>query len=178
VALWDMQGASIVQGQIIAANPGPTWHIKAVTDVNNDHKSDITWENDNGSIAIWQMNGADIISGSVLANPGNSWTLLGSPTAMRFIYSTAANEVLTANPVTPDEFVLTQLAPGMHTISGFNPTQDIIELDSAMFRTVGPVLSATEAVVGGSLIHVGSSANVFLQGVDKASLHDSNFALS
>jgi hypothetical protein len=47
-----------------------------------------------------------------------------------------------------------------------------------MFRTVGTVLSATEAVVGGSLIHVGSSANVFLQGVDKASLHDSNFALS
>jgi hypothetical protein len=176
VAVWDMNGAAVARGAIVSGNPGPTWHIKGVADFNNDGKSDISWQNDDGSVAIWQMNGANIVSGAVLANPGTSWNLLGSDQHMRFVYSAAANETLNGNPVTPDEFVLTNIAAGTHTIAAFNPTQDVIELSRNLFGSADAVLAATTETQAGSLIHVGGST-VLIAGIDTWALHASNFAL-
>ena len=45
-------------------NPGPTWHIMATGDFNGDSKSDILWQNDDGTPAIWLMNGSTVLSNS------------------------------------------------------------------------------------------------------------------
>ena len=42
-------------------------------DFNGDGKSDILWQNDNGSPAIWTMDGTNITGGAVLPNPGPTW---------------------------------------------------------------------------------------------------------
>jgi hypothetical protein len=178
VAIWDMHGSTIVQGGIVASNPGPTWHVEAVGDFNNDGKTDIAWQNDDGSVAVWNMNGTDIVSGSVLSNPGTSWSVLGGADNMRFIYSGPGGETLAATPTTPDEFVFTNAAAGAHTIAGFNPTQDMIELSSAQFGSFADVQAATTATAAGALIQLGNSSSLLLAGLDAGSLHASNFALA
>ena len=61
-------------------NPGPSWHIKARGDFNGDGKSDLLWQNDDGTPAIWLMNGTNAVSvgASAHSNPGPSWQIEGS----------------------------------------------------------------------------------------------------
>jgi len=178
VAIWDMQGGTIVGGTADGLDPGPTWHIKATGDFTNDGKTDIVWQNDNGSVALWEMSGATISAGAILANPGTSWNVLGGNNNMEFIYSGSANETLAATPTTPDEFVFTAVAAGAHTITGFNTTQDIIELPGAHFASFADVEAATTTTAGGAMINLGNSTSLLLAGVDATSLHASNFALA
>ena len=172
-----MQGASIIRGDIVASNPGPSWHIKAVGDFNNDGNADISWQNDEGSVAVWDMHGSNIVAGALLANPGTSWSLLGGQN-IRFIHSTSANDTLAATPTTPDEFVFTNVSAGDHTITGFDVRQDIIELSRAVFGGFAAVQAATSAATGGTLIHLGASSSLLLAGVDASSLLASNFVLA
>jgi subtilisin-like proprotein convertase family protein len=50
-------------------------------DFNNDDKSDILWQDDNGSVAVWFMDGVNLISASAL-NPGRlndtNWRMFGT----------------------------------------------------------------------------------------------------
>jgi WD40 repeat protein len=171
VALWDMSGANILGAGVVAVNPGPTWHIKGTG------ATDIVFQNDNGSVAVWQMSGLNVIGGGVVAvNPGTAWNALDDN--MRFIYSTSANETLAATPEAPDEFVFTNAAAGPHTIDGFNPLQDMIELSKAQFASFSEVQAATSAISGGAMINLGNGGSLLLPGVDTASLHASNFALA
>ena len=50
-------------GAVGPFNPGPSWHIKGTGDFNGDGKSDILWQNDDGTPAIWLMDGMNVISG-------------------------------------------------------------------------------------------------------------------
>ena len=72
-----MNGTSYIGGAVVG-NPGASWHVKGSGDFNGDGKSDILWQNDNGTPAIWLMNGANKIGGGTLSNPGVSWHLKGS----------------------------------------------------------------------------------------------------
>ena len=56
-------------------NPGPSWQIKATGDFNGDGKSDILWQNNDGTPAIWLMNGINRVSNSAAGpfNPGPTW---------------------------------------------------------------------------------------------------------
>ena len=93
------------------------------------------------------MSGTNVIGGgAVVDNPGTAWNVLDDN--MRFIYSTSANETLEATPATPDEFVFTSFATGSHTISGFNPVQDMIEFSKAQFASFADVQAATSAISG------------------------------
>ena len=62
-AMWSMNGASATAVGGVGPfgpfpfNPGPSWHIKDNGDFNDDGKSDILWQNDNGTPSIWLMNG-------------------------------------------------------------------------------------------------------------------------
>jgi len=62
------------------SNPGPTWHIKDTGDFNDDGRSDILWQNDDGTPAIWLMNGlTQQAMGAVgPSNPGPTWHVVGT----------------------------------------------------------------------------------------------------
>ena len=178
VAVWDMSGTNIVGGGLLtAANPGPTWHIKGTGDFNSDGHTDIAFQNDDGTVAIWEMSGTNVIGGgAVVDNPGTAWNLIDA--TMRFIYSTSANETLKASPATPDEFVFTGFATGSHTISGFNPVQDLIEFSKAQFASFADVQASTSAITAGAMINLGGGSSLLLPGVNAGSLHASNFVLA
>ena len=177
VALWEMSGLDVIGGGMVNANnPGPTWHIKATGDYNSDGRTDIAFQNDNGTVAVWDMNGTNLVGAGIVSNPGPTWQVYDDN--MRFIYSAAANETLAATPATPDEFVFTSFAAGPHTIDGFNPMQDMIELSKVQFASFAAVEAATTATAGGALINLGDGSSLLLAGVTPASLHASDFALA
>ena len=62
--------APTITGAAALPNPGPTWHVDAAADFNGDGKSDILWQNDNGTPAIWTMDGTNITGAAALPNPG------------------------------------------------------------------------------------------------------------
>jgi hypothetical protein len=177
IAIWDMQGTTVVQAGY-APDPGPTWHVEGTGDFNNDGKTDIVLQNDSGTVAVWEMSGTTITSASLIANPPSAWHLLGSDENMRFISSGAANEVLTATPTTPEEFLFNNPAAGAHTISGFSTVQDMIELSGAQFADFAAVQAATTATAAGAVINLGNSTSLLLQGVDASTLHARDFMLT
>jgi serralysin len=72
-----MDGLNILQGANVGFNPGPTWHALKAEDFNGDGKSDILWQNDDGTAAVWLMNGASLVSGAnVGVDPGSNWHVI------------------------------------------------------------------------------------------------------
>ena len=177
IVVWDMNGTTIIGGGNVA-NPGPTWHVQGTGDFNNQGKNGVVLQNEDGSVVVWQMNGLQVVGGGPLANPGPTWSVFGSGETMRFIHSSAANETLAATPTNPDEFIFTSVAAGLHTITGFNAIQDIVELSAAQFATFTAVQQATTTIPGGTMINLGNATSLMLTGVDPSSLHASNFALT
>ena len=112
-------------------------------------------------------------------NPGPTWSVTGeSENTVRFVQSASAGEILAATPTTPEEFVFTNAAAGVHTITGFNPVQDRIELPLAQFGSFAAVQGATFATSGGAEINLGQGALLLLPGVNPTALHASDFALT
>jgi len=175
VAVWDMNGTT-VQASTVIADPGPAWHIVGTGDYDSNGMTDIVFQSDGGQVAIWEMNHATIAAAALLANPGTAWSVVDN--SMRFIYSAAANEILTAAPATPEEFVFTSYAAGTHTIAGFNPAQDMIELLNAQFASYADVQAAMSLVPGAVAINLGGGSSLLLPGVDPAVLHAGNFVLT
>ncbi|HTB44158.1 MAG TPA: hypothetical protein VK741_11075 [Acetobacteraceae bacterium] len=177
VAIWDVaNGTTITQASVIA-NPGPTWHVVGAGEFTGGNTPDILLQNENGSVAVWEVNDGTIAAASVLANPGTSWSVTGSDT-MRFIYSGSAGETLAATPTTPEEFVFTSAAAGEHTITGFTPMLDTIELNGGQFSSFAAVEAATSATQAGAMINLENGASLLLAGVEPGSLNANNFALT
>ena len=180
--IWEMNGTEITKGGAVGVNgaavdPGSNWHIVGTGDFNNDGKTDIVFRDQTGAVVTWEMNGTEIVSAAQLANPGVSWNSVGNG-AMQFVYSAGAGETLTASAQVPDEFVFTSYAAGAHTIAGFNASQDVIQLSAAKFASFADVQQATTASGGGAMINLGNGSSLALSGVNPATLHASNFALS
>ncbi len=78
VAIWQMNGATLVDGAVVGTIP-TDWKIQdGAGDYNADGKSDFLWRNDNGQVAIWQMNGATLVDGSLVSVPVPAdWTIQG-----------------------------------------------------------------------------------------------------
>jgi hypothetical protein len=80
-AMWSMNGvtATAVGGVgpfgPFPSNPGPSWHIKDDGDFDGNGKSDILWQNNDGTPLIWLMNGftAQSMGAAGSFNPGPSW---------------------------------------------------------------------------------------------------------
>ena len=63
VQVWELNGASSGNQIMAKLNVSPlagSWHIQGIGDFNNDGKSDILLENDNGTIRLWEMDGNHI----------------------------------------------------------------------------------------------------------------------
>jgi VCBS repeat protein len=72
-----MNGTNVINGAILL-NPGTAWHLIGTGDFNGDGKSDLLWQNSDGTPAIWLMNGTTIIGGAALLNPGPAWQAVGT----------------------------------------------------------------------------------------------------
>ena len=55
-----MNGTTVMSSPLVGKNPGPSWHVVGVEDVNGDGKSDIVWQNHSGQAAIWLMSGTTV----------------------------------------------------------------------------------------------------------------------
>ena len=56
------------------SNPGPSWKVKGDADFDDDLRSDILWQNDDGAAGIWLMDGLTATAmSSVGTNPGPTW---------------------------------------------------------------------------------------------------------
>ena len=69
-------------------------------------------------------------------------------------------------------------AAGTHTITGFDPTRDLIAFSTSEFASWAAVQAVTSAVSGGSMINLGGGSSLLLPGVDPAAFHASNFVLT
>src|SRR5262249_54080976 len=48
-AIWLMDGFTVLAGANVGSNPGPMWHVEDSGDYNGDGKSDILWQNNDGT---------------------------------------------------------------------------------------------------------------------------------
>jgi hypothetical protein len=80
LAVWSMNGASIVSSNIINAVPDATWSVAAIADFTGTGRADLLWrQSTTGTLAFWSMNGANIgASRIVSAAPDASWTIAAS----------------------------------------------------------------------------------------------------
>ena len=181
VATWlmDAAGTTPIAAPLIGTNPGPAWHVKGTGDFNGDGHADILWQNDNGSVATWLMDAAGttpIAAPLIGTNPGPAWHTIGSDD-MHFINATSTTGTLAATSQA-DEFVLTSHVIGLETISGFDPSQDILELSKAHFTSFADVQAHSAASPGGALIALDGSSSLLLSGVTLGQLHATNFVFA
>jgi hypothetical protein len=80
VAIWEMNGTSVIGGGVVSVVPGPSWRAVGTGDFNGAGDSGILFQNTaSGQVAIWDMNGANIIDGGVVSvNPGPGWRAVGT----------------------------------------------------------------------------------------------------
>ena len=109
-------------------------------------------------------------------NPGPAWHTIGSDD-MHFINATSTTGTLAATSQA-DEFVLTSHVIGLETISGFDASQDILELSKAHFTSFADVQAHSAASAGGALIALDSSSSLLLSGVTLGQLHATNFVFA
>jgi Domain of unknown function (DUF4394)/FG-GAP-like repeat len=78
-AVWLLNGTSVVGGDLVGPNVGPSWHLKGDGDFNADGRSDFLWQDDSGQAAVWLMKGTAQIGGNLVGpNPGPSWHVIDS----------------------------------------------------------------------------------------------------
>jgi len=167
IAIWTMTGYNISGGAVVG-DPGTDWRVVGTGDYNGDGNSDILLQNNDGTDAVWLMDGTNVIGTTLLAAPGASWNALGG-TPMRFIDGTASTGTLTATQA-PEDFNFTSSVDGAHTIAGFDPQFDLLQLSAASFPTFGDVLADTTSVSGGAMIHLSPTSTLFLPGVAPSQL--------
>jgi Ca2+-binding RTX toxin-like protein len=81
-----MLSVSLLDGPNIAATGSPGtvapylgWQIKTTGDFNGDGKTDILWQNTDGTPSVWLMNGTGVTwGGAIGSNPGASWQVKGT----------------------------------------------------------------------------------------------------
>jgi hypothetical protein len=172
IDIWQMNGNTISVSGVVA-DPGPAWHALSVGDYNGDGKSDILFQNDDGQIDIWQMNGNAIVTTGVVANPSAIWHAIGQG-GMNFIDGTQSSGALAAT-IMNDDFVFTTASAGLHTISGFNPFDDVVTLNQSTFGSYAAVQANEAPNAGGTLITLGGGASLLLAGIQPSTLAAKNF---
>jgi hypothetical protein len=80
VAIWFMNGATVLGGSGVLSPPPPTgWNIVGTGDFNGDGKTDILWRNPTtGQNAIWQMGSGLSYSASGISSVATNWIVTGT----------------------------------------------------------------------------------------------------
>src|SRR5262249_17797232 len=55
VAVWEMDGTTVSAVSLVNRNPGPSWHIVGLRNMDGDAegRADILFQHDNGATAVW-----------------------------------------------------------------------------------------------------------------------------
>jgi hypothetical protein len=175
--LWEMNGATVI-GTASFGNPGASYAATVMgLDLNGDGAPDLVVQNTSTStlVGFTTNDNAAITAGAVLGTPGAGWQAVGdNPTI--FIDGTGSTLALTGT-AGPDQFVLTSFAPGLHTITGFDPAIDTVALSAAAFPSYATVQANEAPYQGGTFIGLSSTASVVIQGVTPSQLSAANFDL-
>jgi hypothetical protein len=94
VSIWEMNGSILIGGAAVeiaggttSLNPGQSWKAIGTGDFNDDHHSDILFQNTStGQVSIWEMSGNHLTGGGAITtvggttslNPGLSWKAIGT----------------------------------------------------------------------------------------------------
>jgi hypothetical protein len=77
IALWLMNGTSVISTGSIGGVPSSTWSIVGQRDFNADGYVDLLWQDTSGDIAIWFMKGSQVLSAQGVGNVPN-WSVVGT----------------------------------------------------------------------------------------------------
>jgi uncharacterized repeat protein (TIGR03803 family) len=78
LALWTLNGTSLLGAQYIYSGPIPGWTVRGVGDFNGDGQTDILWQDSTGAVAVWFMNGTTKTGSQYIYNgPIPGWTIRG-----------------------------------------------------------------------------------------------------
>ncbi|MGG6284259.1 DUF4347 domain-containing protein [Leptolyngbya sp. AN03gr2] len=78
VAVWLMNGKTVLDVAIVAPGIPLNWTIEGVQDLNNDGKSDLIWRDQvQGGVAVWLMDGRRAIDGSLVPSIPLNWSIAG-----------------------------------------------------------------------------------------------------
>ena len=173
----NTNGTSVIGSSAPTGDPGATWTgTVAGSDYNGDGVSDLLLQNTNSTLAGFTLNGnAAITASAVLGTPGAGWNAVGND-PVQYIDGTGSNLNLTAT-AGADQFNLTSFTAGLHTITGFDPAQDMVALSAASYPNFAAVQAAEAPYQGGTYIGLPGNSGVIIQGVTPSQLTASNFAL-
>ena len=96
-----MDGINFISGGVAGSfNPGPDWQIKGTGDFNGDGRSDILWQDADGTPAIWLMNGMHAVTVGAVGpfNPGPSWHVRAPATTTTMAGPTSSGSTTVARP--------------------------------------------------------------------------------
>lgn len=74
VAVWVMDGATIVSGTV-SASIDSSWRVDDAADFTGDGKADLLWRNTDGRMALWAMDGGALADASFLYAAPTTWAV-------------------------------------------------------------------------------------------------------
>jgi hypothetical protein len=81
LAVWLMDGTSVLDGRLLPFVVDPVWHIRAIADVDGNWSLDLIWQRDgSGQPSVWLMDGLTLLSGGTLGtsvNVDSTWRVVG-----------------------------------------------------------------------------------------------------
>ena len=82
IAVWDLNGSSLVGGGLLNVNAGTSWGLvqSAGADFNGDGLSDLLLQNPyTGQVAVWEVKGTQVVGGGTVSpTPGAGWHAAGT----------------------------------------------------------------------------------------------------
>jgi hypothetical protein len=112
-------------------------------------------------------------SGATLQAVQHDLAAVGSAGAFIAITAPSGDAILNAAPA-PTEFVFNNVNFGRDTILGFDPSQDAIVLDHTQLTDFSAATAHASATGAGTLIALGPTQSIALNGVPLSSLNPSN----
>ena len=78
--MWFMNGINYQRAAVFnPAHPsGAGWHVSGTLDLDEDGKTDLLFQHDDGTLAVWFMDGTNLTAGRLLnpSNAGSGWKIV------------------------------------------------------------------------------------------------------
>ena len=127
-----------------------------------------------GSTSSLGLTVSNLSGGSVSASVDVPIQAAGSTSGLAFIYGSADNNALTATG-SPDQFAFADMNMGAASISGFDPSADVLQLSRSQFADFSALQNSLSDTSGGAMISIDPNNSILLKNVTVASLHASDF---